>query len=513
MSINGLSFLLLLLAAAVLYYLVPNAFRWLVLLAASGVFYLSYGWKPALVMLASVIFSYAMARIIDVLALKEGGGKRKKAKTTRQKLLLAAALIVNFSPLLILKYTGFFVSVAGNIAGRSFQAPSLLLPLGISFYIFQTSGYLLDVFRGKVEPQRNFLRYALFVCWFPQLVQGPINRYHEMRGPLFDGNELDWENIRYGILRMIVGILKKALIADPLAPMVAAIYGGYWDYPGIFCLFGSFLYCIQLYCDFSGGIDLVIGASRLFGVGMMENFKQPYFSVSLSDFWQRWHISLGEWMKDYLFYPLALSKGFSKLTKRARKVLPADFAKRLAPSIATFVVFLAVGMWQGPGWSNIAYGLWNGVWMSLGFLWVPLGVRLDQRIGYKRHKRLMTVWGVIRTNLLVLVGRYFSHATALTQALRMLYRTVRYPMVTQVHLATFQELGFTGPLVLQLLLALGALTVISVMKERGLDSAEWFCARKPALQFVVLVICLALIVCMVYASDTYVPIAYVYESV
>ena len=228
--------------------------------------------------------------------------------------------------------------------GTELTLQHFLLPLGISFYIFQTSAYLIDISRGKHRAERSFLRYALFACYFPQLVQGPINRFADLQPQLTEGNDFSWDNIQHGFLRMLYGVLKKAMIADTLAPIVAKIYGGYAAYPGIICFLGAALYCIQLYCDFSGGIDLMMGISRLFGISMQENFCRPYFSVSLSDFWRRWHISLGEWMKDYLFYPLALSKPFGRLAQFCRRHMPLDAAKCIVPSLCTFLVFLAVGV-------------------------------------------------------------------------------------------------------------------------------------------------------------------------
>ena len=187
----------------------------------------------------------------------------------------------------------------------------------------------------------------------------------------------------------------------------------------------------------------MMGISRLFGISMQENFCRPYFSVSLSDFWRRWHISLGEWMKDYLFYPLALSKPFGRLAQFCRRHMPLDAAKCIVPSLCTFLVFLAVGVWQGPGMANIAYGLWNGFWMSLAMFRAP--IRKHLRLSPEDPKKGALVWGVVRTNLLVIIGRYFSNASSLRSALGMLKQTVLHFGVTRVHAALFTELGFSLP--------------------------------------------------------------------
>lgn len=516
-----MQFLLYVLICVILYYLIPRKFRWCVLLTASAAFYLSHGIKAMLCMGVTVAMTYAAALVLDKLAgvkpigdTSEERKQHKKRLARQKKAVLATALVLNFLSLAVFKYSGFFVSSLNNIVGHELlPIPSFLLPLGISFYIFQTSGYLIDVQRGKYPAERNFAKYALFVIYFPALVQGPINRYDAMKDALYDGNDLDWRNIQGGILRMMLGILKKAMIADVLAPAVTVIYSGYQNYPGAVSFLGAALYCIQLYCDFSGGVDLLCGTSRLFGVKMAENFEQPYFAVSLADFWRRWHISLGEWMKDYLFYPLAFSSAMTKLTKKARGVLPSEIVKRITPCICTAVVFLAVGIWQGPGWANIAYGLWNGFWMSLGLLWVPLGSKLKDKL--PKNKVFLTVWGILRTNLLVIIGRYFSNAYggSIRNALGMLKHTFVSPEFSSLNAALFDEIGLGLGVILRVAAALTVLFCISLAKEKGVDLAEWFCGRRWYVQFALLFVGLALIVLGVYGNDAYTPIAYVYENV
>ncbi len=521
MSVNGVGFLLFVLCSVLVYYAIPKQYRRFVLLAGSAVFYLSNGWQTALYMLATVVITYGAGLWLDRLDEKKPseGATAEEKKQAKQRLkkqkqaVLATALVLNFSVLGVFKYGGFFADNINALLGQAWlAAPRLLLPLGISFYIFQTAGYLIDVFRGTHPAERNFGKYALFVTYFPQLVQGPINRYGALKDTLFEGNPLDWRNIRGGLLRMMLGILKKAMIADVLAPAVTLIYGNFEAYPGIVSFLGAALYCIQLYCDFSGGVDLLCGVSRLFGVSMAENFDQPYFAVSLADFWRRWHISLGEWMKDYLFYPLAFSPALNKLTKAARRVLPPAYAKRITPCICTFAVFLAVGIWQGPGWANIAYGIWNGFFMSLALLWAPFSQGFKDKL--PKNKAFLTVWGIVRTNFLVIIGRYFSHAAdgSLRSALAMLKHTVVSPDLGALTPALFTELGLGISVLLRLLPALAILFCISLAKEKGINLTERFCAKPWYIQFPLLLAALLLIVLGVYGNDAYTPIAYVYET-
>ena len=518
MPITGLSFLLFALAAVVLYYLFPKRLRQYVLLAASILFYLTYGVRMAGYLAATILLTYLFGLWLDRLAAfrpaaetKEERKRQKRANDRKKRRVLALSLVLNFASLALLKYGGFLASSVNAVLGTELPLPHFLLPLGISFYIFQTSAYLIDISRGKHRAERGFLRYALFVCYFPQLVQGPINRFADLQPQLTEGNDFSWDNIQHGFLRMLYGVLKKAMIADTLAPIVAKIYGGYAAYPGIVCFLGAALYCIQLYCDFSGGIDLMMGISRLFGISMQENFCRPYFSVSLSDFWRRWHISLGEWMKDYLFYPLALSKPFGRLAQFCRRHMPLDAAKCIVPSLCTFLVFLAVGVWQGPGMANIAYGLWNGFWMSLAMFRAP--IRKHLRLSPEDPKKGALVWGVVRTNLLVIIGRYFSNASSLRSALGMLKQTVLHFGVTRVHAALFTELGFSLSVLWKVVPMLGLIFAVSFAAERGTDVARWLCERKWLVQFLILFAALLTVVLFVYGNAGYTPIAYVYENV
>ncbi|MBQ8606347.1 MAG: MBOAT family protein [Clostridia bacterium] len=524
MSVNGIGFLIFLAVCLAIYYAAPKKIRWLVLLTASIVFYLSFSVPAFLYLAVTVVSTYLFSLLLGKLAAIKPFGdtpeqKRsfKKRLTFKKRVVLSFALIINFATLAVLKYLGFFIanynSIAEPLGAQTVTAPSLLLPLGISFYIFQTSGYLIDIYRGKCIPERNIAKYTLFVCYFPQMVQGPINRFKTLGTQLFEGNSFCLSNLQQGLLRMMMGVLKKALIADTLAKAVTSIYSDYNSYPGVIVFFGAMLYCIQLYCDFSGGIDLLNGASMLFGVKMEENFARPYFADSLSEFWRRWHISLGEWMKDYLFYPIALSKPMGRLTKNARKILPAGIVKRLTPCIATFVVFLAVGMWQGPGWANIAYGLWNGFWMSLALMCAPLLITAREKFPLKKKTLFFTVFGILRTNLLVIIGRYFSNSPTLSGALGMLKRTFMHPEFSQVSGDTFISLGITPTVAVTVLLSLACLFCISLAQEKGIDVIAWLCERKWYVQFTILFICLLIIIIGVYGNSGYTPIAYVYENV
>lgn len=525
MSISSAAFLLFLAVGAAAYYLTPRRYRYLVLLAASVYFYLAYSVRAAVYLSVTILTTYGAALWMG--RLHQGERERlarpdaDKAAVRRQgkrkrRWVLAAILTLNFATLALFKYCDSWLADLSRLLGAagisaSFRPLELLLPLGISFYIFQTSGYLIDVYRGRAGPERNVLKYALFAAWFPQMIQGPINRYDKLRPQLTQGNGFSADNLKYGIQLMMWGMLKKVFLADPLAAAVAEVYNHFDWYPGMASLLGAALYCVQLYCDFSGGTDLVRGASQLFGVEMAENFRRPYFARTLDDFWRRWHISLGEWMKDYLFYPLALSGAMNQLGRRARKRLGPAVGKALVPSLATLVVFLAVGVWQGPGLHNIAYGLWNGGLMSLAVLCAPLLNKTRERLGLSGEEGWFKAFQRLRTCLLVVIGRYFSRGNGLYNALRMLKHTaVRFGRPS---LSVFTCFGLTGPDWLRLAVGGAVLLTVSVLQERGVPIRRTLEKKHWAAQFAVVFVGVLLLIAFVYLNSDYVNIQYVYENI
>lgn len=517
MSLSSISFLLFLALTFAVYYLTPERLRWIVLLAASAVFYLSSSVPAALYLCATIAMTYGAALWLQrhndrqkaalAAAEREARPAIKRRCIRAKRRVLAAALVLNFLTLGVLKYLNWLLGGLNLLFRLELRPLGLLLPLGISFYIFQTSGYLIDVYRGKAEAQRNFFRYALFAAYFPQMVQGPIHRYRELSPRLFAPHPFRAENIRDGVELMLWGMLKKVLLADPLAGPVAELYSNYAAYNGLVVFFGVALYCLQLYCDFSGGIDIVRGASTLFGIELGENFRRPYFAASVDEFWRRWHISLGEWMKEYLFYPLALSGWLPRLCKRLRRFVGARVGKLLVPGLATLLVFLAVGVWQGPGLQNLAYGLWNGLLISGSMLCAPLFARSSQKNG-----RLARFLRIARTTLLVIIGRYFSRAASLSAALGMLRHSAT-TFLWNLNLRSFLSFGLGPQDYLTLALAGFVLLFVSYQQEHGVKIRATLAQKKTVVQFAVLFVAILILLVRVWLNGDYTAIAYVYENI
>ncbi|MBR6824927.1 MAG: MBOAT family protein, partial [Oscillospiraceae bacterium] len=325
MNFFSLTFVGAVAGALLLYYLVPGRFRWCVLLCVSFAFYVSGGWKAGLFLLFTAWTNYMGGRLLSFLNELKGSltPEQKKEKEpwikTRKRLVLVLDLLLNFGLLFGVKYWNFTAQAIGNVSGWNLPRLDLIMPVGLSFYMFQSVGYVVDCYRGKYKAEKNFFKFTLFVSFFPQMVQGPISRYDQLQPQLLKGNSWDSDKIKEGIQLALWGYLKRMLLADRAAMVVNGVFDAPEKFGGFFYAFGVLFYCIQLYCDFSGGIDITRGVAKLFGIDLAENFKRPFFATTLADYWRRWHITLGSWMRDYVFYPLSFSKPFANLGRWARK--------------------------------------------------------------------------------------------------------------------------------------------------------------------------------------------------
>ncbi len=302
-TVTSFSFFIFLTLALVLYYIIPMRFRWIELLAASICFFLNA--SPAttiLHLLYGIVVTFGGALLIQ--NVKNAG---------RKKTLLVVTLLLTIGQLAYLKYLNMFVGIdeffVKNVGiGFGWQTVKILAPIGVSYYMVTAIGYVLDVYWGTVSAEKNIFKHALFLCYFPQMTSGPFTKYTEMKKELFTAKRFSLERYTRGGVRVFWGLFKKLVIADRLATVVGTIYGDLSSYYGIYIVIGVFSYAIQLYCDFSGCLDIVLGASEMFGIKLPENFDLPFFSENVSEFWRRWHISLGVWFKEYLFYPILKSE-------------------------------------------------------------------------------------------------------------------------------------------------------------------------------------------------------------
>ena len=492
MSLTSIEFLVFVIVAVVGYYIIPKRCQWMWLLLFSYIYYASAGIQYLGFILYTTLVTYGTALVIHRIDQTDEAHK-KDAKQKKKGVLILALLFV-FGLLGVLKYTNFIVQNIDQLFHTDFGPFHLLLPIGLSFYTFQSAGYILDVYWNRCEPEKNVFRFALFVSFFPQILQGPIGRFDRLTKTLYAEHEFDWQRIERGVQRIIWGFFKKMLIADTAAVFVDAIFNQYQTYNGI-AILGVLAYSAQLYADFSGGVDVVIGVAELFGVEMDENFKRPYFAVSITDFWHRWHITLGTWMKDYVFYPLTLSKGMVKFRKAAKKKLGKKISVKLPICVSNLIVFFLVGVWHGAAWKYIAYGMFNGIIIAFS------GMMGDQ---YKKWKKSLHVTGkekwyhifmIVRTFILVNISWFFDCSDTVGQAIRMMKNAVTSFSPGQLLLipAGREGVAFTPYALVILFVGSMILFTVSLLQERGVKIRETIAKRNFAVQFLIyagLVLCI-----------------------
>ena len=470
-----MEFLIFVGIAVIGYYLIPKRFQWIWLLIFSYIYYASSGIKILFFLLYTTITTYGTGRLLDRVNHKEL--PRNEAKSRKRRILIGC-LLLNFGMLAVLKYTNFAIENVNAIfhAGISFQ--KLILPLGISFYTFQSMGYIIDVYWGKYEAEKNPFRFALFVSFFPQLLQGPIGRFDRLARQLYEQHSFDLLKAQYALQLMLWGFFKKLVLADRAAVVVNQVFQNYTQYSGVTNIVAVLMYSIQLYMDFSGGMDVVMGVAALFGVELDQNFKRPYFATSITDFWHRWHITLGTWMKDYIFYPVSLSKWMGKFGKWSKKAFGKKTGRVVPICVANIIVFLVVGIWHGAAWKYIAYGLYNGLIIAISSLLAPLYRKGFEKFHINPKSGAWHVVQILRTFLLVNISWYFDMAVSLSAAFAMMKSTV-----TGFSLATLTD----GSLMMlgldkldYMILAMGCLVafLISFLKERGIQIRESL-GRKP----------------------------------
>ncbi len=381
------------------YYAVPKGFQWAWLLLASYAFYAAASPVFALFLLFSTAVTYLSA--LWLIRIPAGQAGRRKAV-----LALDAALTLGL--LATLKYSSFFLGTAAGVAGLfglnlRFSGLSLLLPVGLSFYTFQCLGYCIDVYRDSCPPERNFFRFALFVSYFPQILQGPIGNFADLSPQLSAQRGFSARAAASGARRAAWGFFKKLVIADQLAVIAAEVFGKYERYAGFTVAFALLCYSIQLYADFSGYMDIALGCSEMLGIRLAENFDLPYFSKSVAEFWKRWHITLGAWFRNYLFYPLLRSAVFTRMRDSLKKRSPR-LLKTLPNAAALLIVWLLIGLWHGANWNYILYGLYHGVFIILAVFLAPAYRRAEKRLAAGRAKRLYAFFQYARTFLIVAFG-------------------------------------------------------------------------------------------------------------
>ncbi|GMQ62186.1 MBOAT family protein [Vallitalea sp. AN17-2] len=395
----------------IIYAVCPYKQRYIILLASSLIFYGIFCGFGIIFLIVTILISYSAAIIMDRIPLKHSleGLPKKERKQLRaiikkkKRFVLAIYVIINIGILLTLKYFNFFASSSIGLLGWlgiNVSAPviKIALPLGISYYTLQSISYVVDVLRGKYQSEKNIFKIALFISFFPQMHEGPFGRYDALMPQMTSGEQIKINNLYNGIAQMFWGMFKIFMVANRAAIISDAVFKNYESYGGFTVIIGVIAYTIQLYAEFSGYIDLAAGVAKIFGIGLAKNFDMPFLALNVGDFWRRWHISLGGWFRDYIFYPISTSRALMNLVKN----LPAFLANLLTITIPLFFVWFLTGLWHGASSKYIVYGLYYFVLMIIFNVISPLVNRVLSKKNITSENRFIK--GLRLTKTLILVG-------------------------------------------------------------------------------------------------------------
>ncbi len=421
-----------------LYFLLPRSARHPLLLAASYYFYMcSVPWYLTVIIAITLIDFFT-------------GIKMEEARSHAVKrFYLILSLVSNLGILITFKYAAFFASNINDVLGIGLPVLKLILPLGISFHTFQAVSYSVEVYRGRVPAERSLMRYSLYVAFFPQMVAGPIERPGNLLTQFHTDHTLNYDRFRSGLQMVLWGLFKKVAVADLVAPVVSTVYAAPEQFSGPVLILATVLFAVQIYGDFSGYTDIAIGVARMMGYDLMINFRQPYFSKSVGEFWRRWHISLSTWFRDYLYIPLGGSR-----------------AGPLHRHVNIFIVFLVSGFWHGANWTFLAWGALHGFYLVVGSLTEPIRARIGVALGLKRLGPVLAISQVLTTFALVTIAWVFFRAANIHDAVHII-KTM--PNWSGFHLTDIFTLG----------LPRFEMALVPVMISTVIVT-EWLQAYKPA---------------------------------
>lgn len=454
MLFNSFDFIIFFPCVCLAYFLIPQRLKYLFLLAASYYFYMCWNPQYALLMLISTVITYLSGLLIA-----------KSRTPGRKKLWVASSFILNLGILFFFKYFDFALDNVNALLGTLHMQPvsssfDIILPVGISFYTFQALSYTMDVYRKEIYPEKNFLKYALFVSFFPQLVAGPIERSKNLLKQISVAHHFSFVRMRAGLIQMLFGFFQKVVLADRIALLVDEVYNNYALYQGLEIALATACFAVQIYCDFGSYSNIAIGAAKIMGFDLMENFNTPYFADSVTDFWRRWHISLSTWFRDYLYIPLG---GNRKGTLRKY--------------INIMIVFLTSGLWHGASWTYVIWGGLNGLFQVIENLTKPLRNKIVDICHIDRKVFSHRLLKIVVTFLLVDFTWLFFRAATINDALIMLKRMVTGWNPWVIFNGSLLQMGLDGADMLILVISLVILFIVDFCKYQKVHLTGWLCRQ------------------------------------
>lgn len=419
MTFISVNFIICTFICLAIYYCFPIKFRWIVLLFASVGFYLLFGWQKIIFVLASALVVYLVTLRINSIYTKEKYKDLEKTKIkskAKRTLIIGLVLVIG---VLIYSKTGQKI-VDQLVDANKLDAMTIIVPLGISYYTFNVVGYMADVYWKKTQVEKNYFKLLLYMIYFPYILQGPIPRHKRVATSIFEEHRFNYQSFCFGLQRALWGYFKKLVIADRFAIITNEVIGNYQDYEGQYFVIAILCSAIQLYCDFSGCMDIAIGVSECFGIKLDENFNRPFFSKSAAEFWRRWHITLGTWFKDYVYMPLVINPKLIKFGGFLKKKISKNFAKNVMTIIPLCVVWLLTGLWHGTGADYILWGCYWGIIIILSTLLTPTFKKINSALHINVESTWWQRFQMIRTFIIFCGGRALTAPGDINTSIHML---------------------------------------------------------------------------------------------
>lgn len=494
--------------------LIPKKIRGLFLLVISLLFTYFMSFKLIIYMIITILSIYLSALIIDNINDKKNSVTDKEIKKIyikRKKLVFIICIAINILFLFIFKYLKFFTINTNHILSLfhidyQFEVMKLIAPIGISFYTLKALSYLVDVYREKIKASKNFIKVSLFISFFPEVIEGPISRFENIHY-LSDGNKIKYRNLCFGLQRVTFGLFKKMVIADRIHIAVKQIFDNYNSVSGITIFIGALFYTIMLYMEFSSMMDIVLGIFEILGIKAEENFRQPFFSKTISEFWTRWHITLGQFFKDYIYYPITMSKKIKRLTLKLRKKLGSYYGPLIGGSIALFAVWFLNGLWHGAGYTYILFGMYHFMLIFLENLLKNPLEKLYKKVNF--NQKFYRVFQSLKVFILVIFGELIFLSTDLNNLFVMIKKlfTNLYFDKNMYALLSLDILDY-----IVLILALLLVFVVSIYKEKNINIREKISNQNIFVRWAIYYLLIFAIIILGAYGSNYSPVEAIYRD-
>lgn len=508
MTITSFYFLLFIVIGAAIYYAIPRKLQWMWLLVLSLVFYYLAAVPYTIIYLVAVT---AVAYISSRLSEKYGAYSKGPASV-----FLTIAIIFTILLWFVIKGNGLWGPPIIRLMGDGVSLPTFTAALGMGYYTLQIVGYIVDCYWGNVEVQKNPLKLFLFVCYFPQLTSGPISRYADLSS-IYEGRQIDYKNITFGAQRILWGFVKKLVLAERVGIIANGIIGNPDTFHGVYTWIALLLQPIELYADFSGCVDIVLGVSEIFGIVLPENFRNPFFSRTSQEFWQRWHITLGGWAKDYVMYPLLQTTAMVKLGKALRKRFGKPAGKAIHSSIGTLALWLVMGIWHGGYRHLVGVSMWYWIILMIGKFTEEPFKKLTSKLHMKTESAGWHVFQSVRTYLIYAAGLSFFFC-GISDGFRLLYDAGRvifekgYANPWVLYDQSILSLGITFTDLNIILICVLLLLVVALLREKY-GYARNIIAEQPfAIRWIIWILLILLVVVYGKYGADYDAAVFIYQG-